>query len=137
MDKLRFTHYTEFAELPLDHFNELNFSVYVLDKNWNYLFVNRFVKKNLGDKATDLIGKNMWEEFKELATDPSFILLKRNTEKGLDTNFITTSPVNSQRLNVIGHPLKDCYLFSASILPKKEDLIDELRNELTRKNTVA
>lgn len=122
--------YSQFSELPLNDFNSFKFSVYVLDKDWNYLFVNEFVKNNLGIRASDLTGKNMWVEFKELAIDPSFILLKKNTEKGLDTNIITNSPINLQRLNIVGHPLKDCYFFSASILPKKEDLIDELRREL-------
>ena len=33
----------------------------------------------------------MWQEFKELATDPAFILLKKNSEKGVNTNIVTTS----------------------------------------------
>ena len=130
MNHLDISKYSYFSELPLEEFNNYKFSVYVIDKNWNYLSVNNFVKKNLGQRAEDIIGKNMWQEFKELAIDPSFLLLKKNTEKGLNTNLITTSPINSQRLNIIGYPLKDCYFFSSSILPKKEDLIDELRHEL-------
>jgi len=130
MNHLDISKYSYFSELPLEQFNNYKISVYVIDKNWNYLFVNDFVKKNLGQRSEDIIGKNMWQEFKELAIDPSFLLLKKNTEKGLNTNLITTSPINSQRLNIIGNPLKDCYFFSSSILPKKEDLIDELRHEL-------
>ena len=130
MNHLDISKYSYFSELPLEEFNNYKFSVYVIDKNWNYLFINNFVNKNLGQRAEDIIGKNMWQEFKELAIDPSFLLLKKNTEKGLNTNLITTSPINSQRLNIIGNPLKDCYFFSSSILPKKEDLIDELRHEL-------
>ena len=130
MNQFDISSYRQFSEIPLNDYNTLKFSVYVLDKNWNYLFVSAFVEKNLGTRGTNLIGKNMWQEFRELTSDPSFILLRKNTEKGLDTNIITNSPVNSQRLNIIGRPLRDCYFFSASILPKKEDLIDELRKEL-------
>ena len=73
--------YSQFSELPLNDFNSFKFSVYVLDKDWNYLFVNEFVKNNLGIRASDLTGKNMWVEFKELAIDPSFILLKKKYRK--------------------------------------------------------
>ena len=130
MNSIDITKYSAFSELPLKEFDGFKFSVYALDLNWNYLFVIEFVERNLGAKGRNLIGKNMWEEFKELATDPSFILLKKNSEKRLTTNIITTSPINSQRLNIIGYILKDCFLFTSSILPKKEDLIDELRKEL-------
>ena len=86
MHKFPIADYKKFSELPFDQFNKLKFSIYIIDFNWNYLFVNEFVERNLGAKGSNLIGKNMWEEFKELATDPSFILLKKNSEKRLTTN---------------------------------------------------
>ena len=132
MLKFNTSRFGQFSDLTLEHFNSLKFSVYVLDFNWNYLFVNDFVKQNLVEKAEDLVGKNMWAEFPELAVDPSFILLKKNTEKGLDTNIVTTSPINSQRLNIVGKPLKDCYFFFSTILPNKDELINELRGQLEK-----
>jgi len=133
MHKFPITDYKKFSELPLEKFNTLKFSVYILDFNWDYLFVNDFVKSNLGDRANNLIGKNMWMEFNELTTHPSFQTLKRNTERGITSNLIAVSPVNGKRLNITGYPLEDCYYFSASILPDKDDLIDELRNELGKR----
>lgn len=130
MDRFNHAEYSQFLQLPLEELNCLKYSVYVIDFNWNYLFVNDFVKQNLGPKGENLIGKNMWDEFRELTSDPTFILMRKNTERGLATNIITTSPVTGQKLNIIGYPLKDCYLFTSSILPKKEDLLDELRNAL-------
>ena len=91
MNHLDISKYSYFSELPLEQFNNYKISVYVIDKNWNYLFVNDFVKKNLGKKGEDLIAKNMWEEFKELSTNPSFLSLKKNSENGLPTNIFTTS----------------------------------------------
>lgn len=132
MNKLFFSGSTVFKELPFDYFDRLGFSVYVLDHNWCYLYVNEFVEKNLGKPASSLIGKNMWELYPELQTDPSFNQLRNNSEKGVMSNFITISPVTAQRLNVTGQPLHDCYFFTASVLPKKEDLIDELRGALPR-----
>jgi hypothetical protein len=133
MHKFPITEYRKFSDLPLDKLNVLKFSVYILDFNWNYLFVNDFVKENLGERGQDLTGKNMWEQFQELATHPSFQTLKRNSEKGVVSNLIAISPINRKRLNITGYPLEDCYYFSSSILPDKDDLIDELRNELSKR----
>ena len=134
MHKFPVSEYRRFSELPLEKFNTLNFSVYILDFAWNYLFVNDFAKRLLGDRGKDLIGKNMWTEFEELVTDPSFSELRKNTERGITSNLIANSPVTARRLNISGYPLEDCYYFTSSILPDKGDLIDELRNELGKRN---
>ena len=133
MHKFPITEYNKFAELPLEKLNTLTFSIYLIDFDWNYLFVNDFSKKNLGTRGEDLIGKNIWTEFPELAADSSFNELRKKLEKRVVANLITISPVNSQRLNIVGYPLEDCYYFSASILPDKGDLMQELRNELNKK----
>lgn len=132
MHKFPIRKYSWFGDLPLDELNNLKFSVYIIDFDWNYLFVNEFVKKNLGARGMDLVGKNMWREFKELVDDPTFSLLKRNMEKRVLTNVVTTSPINGQRLNIIGYALEDCYYFTSSILPDKGDLLNELRGELAK-----
>jgi hypothetical protein len=137
MHKFPIADYRTFSELPFSQFDKLKFSIYIIDFEWNYLFVNDFVKMNLGDRAADLIGKSMWVQFEELAPDPSFKFLKQNMEKGIVTNINVISPVNGKRLNISGYPLEDCYYFSASILPDKDDLIEELRNELGKKNYKA
>jgi hypothetical protein len=134
MHKFPITDYKKFSNLPLDRLNTLKFSVYIIDFDWNYLFVNDFAKNNLGDRGQDLVGKNMWEVFSELQKDPGFNLLKKNAENGITSNMIVTSPVTRQRLNITGFPLEDCYYFTSSILPDKDNLIDELRNELAKKN---
>jgi len=133
MHKFPITEYNKFAELPLEKLNTLTFSIYLIDFDWNYLFVNDFSKKNLGTRGEDLIGKNIWTEFPELAADSSFNELRKKLEKRVVANLITISPINSQRLNIVGYPLEDCYYFSASILPDKGDLMQELRNELNKK----
>jgi hypothetical protein len=135
MHKFPIADYKRFSELPFDQFNKLNFSIYIIDFNWKYLFVNDFAKINLGERGTDLVGKGMWTEFKELAPDPSFKFLKQNMEKGIVSNINVISPINGKRLNISGYPLEDCYYFSASILPNKGDLIEELRNELEKKRS--
>lgn len=116
-----------FNELPLKSFDDVPFSVYVLNKDWEYLYINSFVENNLGRKKEELLGKNMWEMFPELKTDPIFNQLKSETEAGKTTNYITISPLTLHRLNIVGQPLDDCYFFTASILPNKDSLLNELR----------
>lgn len=136
MHKFPITEYTKFSELPLDKFNNLKFSVYILDFDWNYLFVNEFAKNLLGQRGNDLIGKNMWEHFDELKHDASFKELKANMQKRVTTNMIVVSPVHGKRQNITGYALEDCFYFSSSILPDKENLIEELRQELGKKNSL-
>jgi hypothetical protein len=131
MDKSDLTRFTDLASLPLSDFDRARYSIYVIDKNWNYLFVNEFVRINLGERAQGIIGKNMWDTFPELRSDGQFSLLRTNTEHGRDSNLVTISPITGQRLNITGHPLMDCYIFTSSILPKKQEVLDELRRQLS------
>jgi hypothetical protein len=132
MQKLNVPADTCFSALPLKEFDSLKFGVYFLDYQWNYLYVNEYVQRNLGNRGESLVGKNMWSSFSELAHDTSFIKLKTDTEKGLAVNITTTSPISGQRLNIIGYPLKDCYFFCASQLPKKDELMSELRSVMDK-----
>ena len=133
MHKFPIYEYRLFKELPLDKFNSFKFSVYILDFNWNYLFVNDFVHSNLGPRAKDLIGKNMWKEFPELASDPTFISLHEKMDRRIASSFSTNSPINGQRLHITGYPLEDCFYFTSSVLPDKEELLNDLRSQLTKR----
>lgn len=132
MHKLFIPGETRFAEVNTEQFNGLKYATYILDFDWNYLFVNDYVSKNLGARGRDLVGKNMWSAFTELAKEPAFMRMKTDIEKGIPVNFNTNSPLTGQRLNIVGYPLKDCFFFYASQLPKKEDLMHELRMELEK-----
>ncbi len=133
MHKFPITEYKRFSELPLDKFNTLKFSVYILDFDWNYLFVNEFAKSLLGKRGEELVGKNMWEVFDELQHDPSFKEMRIKMEKRVTTNIIVVSPIHGRRQNITGYALDDCLYFSSSILPDKENLIEELRQQLLKK----
>jgi hypothetical protein len=132
VQKLNIPEDSLFADLDLEKFNSLKFAVYLIDHDWNYLFVNDFVKNNLGGRADSLSGKNMWDYFPELANAGDFVKLKQNMEAGIHVNITTTSPINGHRLNIVGYPIRDCYFFYASQLPQKENLLNELRTAMDR-----
>jgi hypothetical protein len=133
MHKFPINEYKTFSELPLDKFDSFKFSVYILDFGWNYLFVNEFVKQNLKERGQSLIGKNMWTIFPELAADPVFNQLKEKLDRRIACSFETHSPINGHRLSITGYPLEDCFYCSSSILPDKEELLNELRQQLIRR----
>ncbi|MGV3509845.1 MAG: hypothetical protein ACO1N7_11195 [Sphingobacteriaceae bacterium] len=133
MHRFPIQNYKRFAEVPLAHFDTQKFLVYILDFEWNYMFVNTAVSENLNIPVKDLIGKNMWKTFPELALDSDFQLLKRTMETGSITNIIATSPITGKKLSITGYRLEDCYYFSSTILPNKQSLMEELRTELKRK----
>jgi hypothetical protein len=126
------TAYRRFSELPLEQFQLRGFSIYVLDFEWNYLFVNDFVKHNLGDRAQNIIGKNMWAFFPALRHDFFFSDFKRKMEKSGTFTGVSVSPLTGQRLRVTGHALEDCFYCTSSILPNKEELISDLRKQLVK-----
>ena len=132
MNRFPINNYFRFSELPFEQLNTFKFSVYLLDFDWNYLFVNEFARTNLGTRGESLVGKNMWQMFPELVGDTAFVQLKKNMESGIVTLLETTSPINSQRLKITGYKLEDSYYFTASVLPNKIDLMQELRDELSK-----
>jgi hypothetical protein len=134
MSKLPLHTYQAFEDLRLDEFDKLSFSVYILDRSWNYIFVNQFVTSNLGSDTGKLEGLNLWERFPQLKADPVFAMLKRNSENELETDIITVSPLTGQRLNIVGKPMRDCFLFYATVLPNKDDLLRELRDVLKKRD---
>ena len=44
----------------------------------------------------------------------------------------TISALSKKRVSVTGYPLEDCCYFAVTILPDKDDLMNELRNELKK-----
>lgn len=133
MHKFPIYEYKAFHELPFDKFNTFKFSVYILDFQWNYLFINDYVKNNLGERANDLIGKSMWLTFPELASDPVFAQIREKMERRIAVNVETNSPLTSKRLHITGYALEDCYFFTSSILPDKEELLNEIRMQLSKR----
>lgn len=129
MYKLLRTKYTQFSELPLEQFNDLHIEIYITDLNWNFLFVNHHVLQVNGSQQ--LLGKNFWATFAAPGIDTNFYTLRKNLEQGVVTNFVTPMR-NMKKQNIIGYPLKDCFYVSASEVPNKQDLIQELRGELGR-----
>jgi PAS domain-containing protein len=136
MHKFPIAKYQRFEQLPLDEFDRLNFAVYILDFDWNYLFVNKVACERLGVEQPDLIGENMWKRFPALNSDINFQKLRQNLENNVAVNFRTVSPLTALRLNISGLALEDCYYCTSSVLPNREDLLNELRKELVKKQSV-
>ncbi len=132
MHKFPVHNYSRFSDLPFAELNNQKFSVYIVDFDWIYLYVNDFACELLKKPKEELIGKNMWEVYPELRHDAHFIRMKKNSEDKIASNITTVSPVTAQRINITSQPMDDCFFFSVSILPVKDVLMNELREELEK-----
>ena len=132
MYKFPIASYSRFEQIPLDKLRALKFSVCLLDRDWNFLFVNDAAKKVLPERE-EIIGKNMWKLFPEMAADPAYKLIKKNIDKGVVPRVETRSLVNAKRISITGYPLEDCFYLAITVIPDRENLLDELRNELVKK----
>lgn len=135
MHKFPINNYRTFAELPFDKFNTFNFSVYLLDFDWNYRFINNFALQNLDKSADELLGKSMWQMFPQLEKHPVFNQIREKLQRRTPCSYETISLLNGKRLYITGFPLDDCFYFTSSILPDKQELINEIRNELLKRNS--
>lgn len=76
-------------------FENIDGGFIALDKNWNYIYINKTAANNLFKEPQDLIGKNIWQEFPKLigsVIEANFrkAMKKRVTlhyeEKGIETD---------------------------------------------------
>ena len=132
MPGVQITNYKTFSELPLEQFNSQGYPIFIVDFDWNYLFVNDFVRRQVGDRAGNLKGKNMWIAFKPLTADPVFRRLRSNLDKRIITNIVVTSPMTFQLLNIVGYPLDDCFYFSMTPIPEKNAMADNISSEFVK-----
>lgn len=135
MYKFPITRFRRFDEVPKDALNSLRFLVCLYDFEWRCRFLNNFACEYFGPMGNRLLGKVLWEEFEELLNVPAYKQLKLNAEKGVVARIETLSPVTAKRLSITSYTLDDCYYLAASVLADKEQLIDELRHELSRRAT--
>jgi hypothetical protein len=133
MHKFQILNYKRFSDLSLNELDKQNFSIYLIDFEWNYLFANTCAFKSHNQERSDLIGKNLWESLNEkMKVDTQFKVFIKNIQDGHVGNVTTISALSKKRVSVTGYPLEDCYYFAVTILPDKDDLMNELRNELKK-----
>jgi len=62
--------------------------------------------------------------------EPIFDKIKVGLVERVSTNETLYSPLRGKQVRIKGYPLEDCYFFSSSVLPSKEEILAELRSEL-------
>jgi hypothetical protein len=120
--------YSCLTNRALSELNKFNFSVYVIDYDWVYLFVNEYAQKRLGNVS--ITGKHIqevWQEFPNFNFQPLYSLLKPSVDARQQILLKSTSPISQKPIEIKGIPLYDCYYFSVSEFPDKETLISELK----------
>lgn len=131
IDKYKF-----YQELPLAELNMVPYSVYVVDYEWRYLFLNDSAKKFLGPLAEELMGRSALEIFKDPMFREVFDRLSYNFNHKLPLDVAVYSPLRISQTRIKGYPLEDCYMFYSIPMPAKADVVNELREELKKNRKV-
>ncbi|MFD2163130.1 hypothetical protein ACFSJU_12060 [Paradesertivirga mongoliensis] len=131
MQKFPIYNYSRYSDLPLDEFDSKNFAIYVVNKDWTYLFANQYVFDVHNLERNDIIGNNIWETLNEkMQIDSQFRTFIQNVKKGIPSHVVTVSAISNKRVSVVGYALLDAYYFAVTILPDKDELLNELRREI-------
>jgi hypothetical protein len=129
--------YKRFDQLPLSVLDELPFSVYIVDYNWVYRFINRSARQAFGALADKLIGQNVFEVFRDKRFEQIFLGIKGDVDRRVAIHKIVESPLRGSQVILKGIPLEDCYYFTATIVPAKIEVLNELRDELNKRKSKA
>lgn len=128
VDRYRFYH-----ELPLEIVDNLPFCAYIVDYNWTYLFINKASRNIFGEEVQNLLGKNALEVFKHDRFKAIFEKIQNAVEQKIICDATIYSPLRGKQVKIKGYPLEDCYYFASVVLPSKDELINELREELNKR----
>jgi hypothetical protein len=128
LDRYRF-----YQELPLHIIDDLPFCAYIVDYHWTYLFINKASENIFGEEVQNLLGKNALEVFKHDRFKSIFEKIRSAVDQKTICDAIIYSPLRGRQVKIKGYPLEDCYYFASVVLPSKEELMDELREELNRR----
>jgi PAS domain-containing protein len=105
--------YSSVRDLPVQEFHAYNFSVHITDRNWNYLFMNKFVEKAVGVSASELIGQNVWKRFPE-HIDHHLIDLRLKTEDGIKNETVAISAATHKKVALQSIPFADGFVVIAT-----------------------
>jgi hypothetical protein len=126
--------YDSYRDIPLEVLDTLPYSVYIIDYNWIYIFLNKNSISVFGADIEQLIGQSALDAFKHSRFEPVFDKIKNGVEHRTACHEIIYSPLRGAQVTIKGYPLSDCYFFSSSIMPAKEEVLEELRVVLKRRS---
>lgn len=136
ISELRRAQYHSFKDLPLERLQTRNYSIYIIDYHWEYLFANRYAIASIG--GIDPTGKHVkqiWKENPQINFEPIYNVLDKRVAGRESFELKSRSPITRRAIEISGYPLTDCYYFFIHELPDKAKLIDELKTILKRKKT--
>jgi hypothetical protein len=127
------TSYNRYGDVPLIELDKLPYAAYLVSYDWVYLFINKQGRQTFGTLAEDLIGKSAREVFTGEKFKAVFDKLEEGVKKKISIEAVMYSPMRNSNINVKGYPLEDCYYFSVATLPGRQEVVDDLRNELQKR----
>ncbi|RYD56506.1 MAG: PAS domain S-box protein [Sphingobacteriales bacterium] len=106
---------------------------YVLDKAWNFIYVNTQMEKLFRKTKDELIGNQYWEIFPTAVNEPIYTELNRAMETGLLVTFEEFNPVMNRWAEVTASPTKSgvaVFVHDISARKAEEQRLIEAKNGL-------
>ncbi|MFD1736441.1 PAS domain S-box protein [Bacillus salitolerans] len=84
--------------------DDLRDALFVLDNNWNFIYINQAGEELLSRKKADLIGKLVWDEFEETVDSTFFHQYHRAVNEGITVEFEEYYPPLNEWFDVRAYP---------------------------------
>lgn len=127
--------YDQFDQIPLHLLDEVAYSAYIINYDWVYLFINKSARDAFGPLANRLVGNSALEVFRDSKFSEIFAEIREDVDEKRAISKTVVSPLRGSQVILKGYPLKDCYCFSATAIPAKIEVLNELRGELARRKS--
>jgi PAS domain S-box-containing protein len=75
-----------------DILESISDAFFALDRGWLFTYVNSKAEQFWARTRADLLGKNLWEEFPQVADSEAFREIRRAMDEGVSTSFEAISP---------------------------------------------
>ncbi|AFV03327.1 Signal transduction histidine kinase nitrogen specific-like protein [Dehalobacter sp. DCA] len=79
---------------------------FALDREWCFTYVNKEMRKYIGQENVDLIGRNIWDVYKQLADAPSHANMKQALAEQVSMHWEEYSPPENQYFQYHAYPFK-------------------------------
>jgi len=127
------TQVSDYAKQIADILNSISDGFFAVDEEWNFTYVNQTFETILGEKKSDLVGKNIWVYFSETLKKEFEPHYKEVVDTGKNKLFIYYSEENEIWYEVATYPFKNgisVFFRDISQLKKQEQNIIKQNTKL-------
>lgn len=109
---------------------------YALDSNWNVTYFNKEAEKLLNRKSSEVLGKNVWEEFKHIKSTELEIVYRKVVNSGKPINFEYLYPVDGSWYEINVYPSNGGISVYFKNIDDRKKTAEELQRAYEERNQI-